>query len=186
VSESISPAPEARAGRLVLETARLRLRELTPDDLPFVATMMGDPEVMRFYPKVLTTAEAKGWLDRQLARYAADGHGLWLVQDRETGEPRGQVGLAMQDLDGTREPEIGWLIHHPFWRQGFASEAARGVLRWAFAHRDWDHVISLIRPENTPSQGVAYRLGMAPMRRAMFHGYDHHVFRLWRPLAPDA
>ena len=164
----------------MVETARLLLREMSPDDLAFVALMLGDDEVMRFYPKALTRDESKGWLDRQLARYARDGHGLWLVEDRQTREPVGQVGLAMQEIEGQREPEIGWLIHRPYWRRGYASEAALGVRAWAFENLEEDHVISLIRPENVPSQGVAYRIGMAPVRRAIFHGYDHHVFRMQR------
>lgn len=137
--------------------------------------MLGDAAVMRYYPKALTMDEAREWLHRQLARYDRDGHGLWLVEDRATGEPRGQVGLAVQRVEDAREPEIGWLVHHPFWRQGLASEAAAAVRDLAFSW-GYDHVISLIRPENSPSQGVARRIGMRVDREVIFHGYRHLVF----------
>jgi RimJ/RimL family protein N-acetyltransferase len=77
----------------VLETQRLRLREMQPDDLDFVAAMLGDPEVMRYYPRVYSRADAQAWLDRQRKRYIDDGHGLWLVEERATGMPAGRVGL---------------------------------------------------------------------------------------------
>jgi RimJ/RimL family protein N-acetyltransferase len=155
---------------------RLAFRELTPGDLDFVADLLGHPEVMRYYPKVQTRDEAMAWIDRQLGRYARDGHGMWLVSDRATGEPRGQVGLAMQEIDGVAEPEIGYLIHRPFWRQGLATEAALATRAWAFETRGLPRVISLIRPENLPSQGVAGKLGMTPGKRALFHGFEHIVF----------
>jgi RimJ/RimL family protein N-acetyltransferase len=155
---------------------RLAFRELTAGDLDFVAAMLGHPEVMRYYPKVQTREEAAGWIERQLGRYARDGHGMWLVSDRATGEPRGQVGLAMQEVDGVAEPEIGYLIHRPFWRQGLATEAALATRAWAFEIRGLPRVISLIRPENLPSQGVAGKLGMTPEKRALFHGLEHIVF----------
>jgi [ribosomal protein S5]-alanine N-acetyltransferase len=161
---------------LVLETARLRLREMGDADLDFVAEMLADAEVMRFYPKCYSRDEARGWLYRQVRRYESDGCGLWLVEDRESGEPRGQVGLIMQEVDGCREPEIGYLIHRPFWRQGLAFEAASAVKRHAFDDRGADHVISLIRPQNLPSQAVARKLGLSPVRETMFHGYQHLVF----------
>jgi len=160
----------------ILETPRLVLREMSLDDLGFVAAMLGHPEVMRFYPKVYSRDEARTWLERQLARYARDGHGLWLVEDRATGEPVGQVGLLTQLVDGVEEPEIGYLIHRPFWRQGLASEAALGVRAWAFETLGHPRVISLIRPENLPSQGVARKLGMTPEKRAQFYGLEHIVF----------
>ena len=59
-----------------LTTPRLHLREMTQDDLDIVAGMLGDAEVMRFYPKVLSRAEAAQWIDRQIDRYRQDGHGL--------------------------------------------------------------------------------------------------------------
>ncbi len=167
-------------GRRVLETERLELRELTAGDLPFVAEMVGDAETMRFYPHPFTPLEARHWLQRQLDRYARDGHGLWLVVERKTGQRVGQVGLAIQDVDGIKEPEIGWLIHRRHQRKGFATEAGLGVRDHAFGTMGLDRVISLIRPINEPSQGVARKVGMDVERETDFHGYRHLVFAVRR------
>ena len=164
--------------RQILETPRLVLREMTLADLDFVAAMLAHPEVMRYYPKCYSRAEAEGWISRQTGRYNSHGHGLWLVSDKATGEPVGQVGLSPQVVDGVEEPEIGYLIHRPFWRRGLASEAAAGVRDHAFSVLGKAYVISLIRPENIPSQGVARKIGMQPGRMTQFGGYDHLVFKL--------
>ena len=164
--------------RYVLETERLRLGELMIDDIDFVAEMLGDAEVMRFYPKPLDRDESMAWIERQRMRYARDGHGLWLVEERATGTPVGQVGLAIQELPEwpvLRNPEIGWLLHHSFWKRGFATEAAAAVRDHARNVKGYD-VISLIRPENEPSQAVARRIGMTVRGTTPFHGYEHLVF----------
>ena len=167
-------------GRKVLETDRLELRELTPGDLAFVAEMVGDAETMKFYPHRFTPLEARQWLQRQLDRYDRDGHGLWLVIERESGRRVGQVGLAMQDVDGAKQPEIGWLIHRRYQRRGFATEAGRAVRDHAFRSMGLGRVISLIRPVNEPSQRVAERVGMVVERETDFHGYRHLVFIVHR------
>jgi RimJ/RimL family protein N-acetyltransferase len=153
---------------------------MTEGDLDFLAAMLGDAEVMAYYPKTLSRDEARGWLERQRARYAADGHGLWLVERKENGAPVGQVGLVMQEIEGERLPEIGWMIHRRFWRRGYASEAALAARAAAFGRFGYPRVISLIRPENVPSQGVARKLGMAPLRETTFVGLRHAVWGVAR------
>lgn len=166
--------------RTILETPRLALREMSRADLDFIAEMLADPLVMRFYPQTYSREEAAGWIERQLDRYVKHGSGLWLALDRATGEPVGQVGLLRQTVDGVEEPEVGYLLHRPHWSRGLATEAAAAVRDWAFEVRKEPYVISLIRPENLPSQAVALRIGMQPERETIFHDLRHMVFKRQR------
>ena len=169
--------PNRRPVAYLIETPRLGLRELTLDDLPFVEIMLSDPVVMRYYPAVLDRDGARIWLEKQLGRYQRDGTGLWLVEHAESGEPLGQVGLAVQTLPDGRHPEVAYLIHSAHHRRGYATEAAKSVHDFAFNTKRYPYVISLIRPENTPSQGVARKTGMMPGKIIKWHGMDHVVWR---------
>jgi RimJ/RimL family protein N-acetyltransferase len=166
---------------LILETPRLILREITPADLDFMAEMLGDPEVMRYYPKTEDRAGAAANIRRQIDRYAAWGYGPWLVENRQTGEPVGRVGLLRQEIEGVEEVEVGYMIHRPFWRQGFAFEAASACRDYAFKTLGRERVISLVRPENTPSQAVARKMGMQPEREIIHWDLRHLVFAMKRP-----
>lgn len=163
-----------------LETERLLLREIDPADLDFVAAMLGDPQVTRFYPKQYTRADAIGWIERQRARYARDGYGLWMVLLRVDRIPVGQVGLLRQQVNGTPMPEIGYLLARRFWGQGIATEAAIATRDYAFGELNFDRVVSLIHPDNVPSQGVARRIGMRPVGSALHAGLEHLVFAVDR------
>jgi RimJ/RimL family protein N-acetyltransferase len=167
---------------VILETARLRLREIVPEDLDFLADLLGDPDVMRFYPNTLDRAGTARWLERQLGRYERDGHGFWIVEDRKAGQSVGQVGLLNQQLDDGIHPEVAYLIHAPYQRQGYATEAALAVRDHAFQALDKSYVVSFIRPENRPSRKVARKLGMKPEGVIRWGGLDHLLFRVERRL----
>lgn len=170
-----------RGMKQIAETPRLTLREMSPDDLNFVAAMLANPEVMRYYPRCYSIEEAKTWIERQMRRYARHGHGLWLTLDKVTGQPVGQVGLLIQRVHGIEEKEIAYLIHRPFWRQGFATEAAMACRDYAFETLGRQQVIALIRPENAASQRVAQKLGLQPEPERVWHsGLEHIVFAIAR------
>lgn len=160
---------------IVIETARLSLREMSRDDLDYIAALIGDAETMRFWQRPFTREEAVAWVERQIERYATAGHGFWLLTDRESGEPRGQAGLINQQIDGALEHEMAYIVDKRFWRQGLATEAVSAIRDWGL--KRYDHVIAMIREANVPSQGVARKIGMKFWKRAMFHDLEHLVFR---------
>jgi ribosomal-protein-alanine N-acetyltransferase len=165
----------------VLETSRLILRQISMADLDFLAAMMTDAEVMRYYPKRYTRDEVEAWIHRQEEHYAKHGHGVWLVLDKLTCQPVGRVGLSQQMVEGVEMPEVGYMIHRPYWRRGLATEAATATRDYAFFKLDKPRVISLVRPINLPSQGVARKIGMQPEDHLVQHGgFDHLVFTVSR------
>jgi RimJ/RimL family protein N-acetyltransferase len=168
----------------ILTTERLNFRVMTPDDLDFVAEMVCDPEVMRFYPYVLDRAGAKEWLAKGIGRQERDGHSFWHVSDRHTGEPIGQVGLLLQEVDAVFEAEIGYLLRRQCWRKGYAREAACAVRDYAFNELGKDRVISLVRPVNVPSQRVALSYGAKPEKLVVWRDFEHLVFSCAREARP--
>ncbi len=119
-------------GKPVLETARLVLREMDLADLDFVAAMLAHPEVMRYWPRCYSREEAEDWVRWQQERYARHGHGYWLAIEKATGQPVGQAGLLTLVIDGVQEAALGYIVHRPFWRRGFAVEAAAASRDYAF------------------------------------------------------
>jgi RimJ/RimL family protein N-acetyltransferase len=165
---------------VVLQTPRLLLRELSLGDLDFVATMLAHPEVIRFYPQTYSRADAEAWIRRSLTRYEKHGTAFWLAVEKSSGEPVGQVGLLHQLVEGVEEVEVAYLLHHPYWHRGYASEAAVGVRDHAFKALDRRHVVSLIRPMNRPSIAVALKIGMRPGKLTLHGGLEHVVYRVDR------
>jgi len=163
---------------IVLETPRLVLSAMSLDDLDFMAEMLSDPWVMRFYPKRLNRHEAAASIRRMLDRYARYGYGPWLVREKSAGRPVGRVGLMPQFVNGAHEIEVGWMIHRPFQRCGFASEAGRACAVYALERLHAQRVISLIRPENLPSAATALKLGMTHAGTTLHADLQHDIYEL--------
>ena len=145
---------------MILETERLLLREMTQDDLPALQGILQDEETMYAYNSAFDEAETQAWLDRQLSRYAQYGFGLWAVVLKESGGMIGQCGLTMQPWRGDEVLEVGYLFNRAFWHHGYATEAARGCMEYAFDRLGAKEVCSIIRETNLPSRRVAERNGM--------------------------
>lgn len=147
----------------VIETERLLLRRLTPDDLDALFALYRDPEVRRYFPDgTLTYEETKAELEWIIdVYYGQYGWGLWATIHKPTGAFIGRCGLLPWTIDGQSEVEVAYLIAKEYWGQGLGTEAAQAILRYGFEQVGVSRLVCLIEEENQASQRVAAKIGMA-------------------------
>jgi RimJ/RimL family protein N-acetyltransferase len=150
----------------VMTTERLRLRRFTAEDVDNIYSMVSDPEVMRYYPGVRDYDGARKWLDFTLAGYDLNGYSFFAVERNHDGAFVGQVGLLhWDDVDGRPDVEVAYMLKRAHWGHGYASEAARASISWAFENLESDRVVSFIDVQNAPSIAVAERNGMKRLKQ---------------------
>lgn len=185
--EDLAAALERLAARNatlpVRRTERLLLRPWQEADREPFAALNADPEVAEFLPAPLTRAESDQLVDRLRVDLARRGFGMFAVAHREARALVGMVGLAVPAWDSAAAfgvspaVEIGWRLARPFWGQGYAYEAARDVLAWAFGELRLPRVLSWTTPSNRRSWALMERLGMARVGE-----FDHPRLEAGHPL----
>jgi len=165
---------------LEAETERLRLRQWIAADRDAFAALSADPEVMRYYPHVLSREAADRTVDAWSAELAARGWSNWAVARRDTGEFVGAVGITVPRRQLPFMPcvEIGWRLARAHWKQGYATEAARAALRLGFETLALEEIVSFTALVNTPSRAVMERLGMSDSGE----DFDHPALPEGHPL----
>jgi len=164
----------------ILETPRLTLREFRSGDVNALALTLSDAETMRFYPAPFDRVGVEDWISRNLRRYREQGHGLWAMILKSSGELVGDCGLTVQDAEDATEIEIGYHVRRDLWGQGLATEAARACRDLGFARLPAERLISLIRRENMPSRRVAEKNGMTVWKELNWRGLPHLVYAIRR------
>jgi len=141
-----------------LETERLRFRMLRESDFPTYEKWCASIDVMRYLGgKTLDRIAAWRHMAFFIGHWTLRGYGYYAVEEKSTGDFIGRVGFTNQQ--GWPGFELGWTIWPEYQGRGYATEAARMLLPYAFDVLDQPHVISLIHPDNTPSRKVAEKLG---------------------------
>ncbi len=100
---------------------------------------------------------------------------------KDSGELIGDCGCFVRELQGNIECELGWHVRRDRWGRGYATEAARHCIDFAFFKLGLKRVIALVRPENLSSCRVAEKNGMTCERVIFWRGYDHRVYVKQRP-----
>lgn len=164
-----------------MESERLYYRKLTKNDFDNLCKILQDDEVMYAYEGKFSDDEVGQWLDKMLWRYENEnGHGLYAVILKENNDFIGQCGLTLQDYDGKKVLEIGYLFRKKYWHAGYAAEAAEYWKKYAFEALGANEVYSIIRDSNIHSQRVAERNGMVKVDSFVKHykGVDmpHFVY----------
>lgn len=178
---------------ILVETERLLVRTWNPEaDAPQAFEFYGDLRVMRWLgavPKAFESEEhVRARLVQHVERFQGRPHdGLFpVVRKSDAKVIGGVIFREMPDADGagTGDYEVGWHFAVEAWGQGFATEAARGILAWgAEKNPTLTEVWAIAYPENVKSLAVMQRLGMTPVgMTTKYYGIEAMSYRLDLPL----
>ena len=145
----------------ILETERLILRQLTPDDAEFIFELLNDPSWIRNIGdrNIRTLDDACSYIrNGPMKSYDKNGFGLWLIVLKETDEPIGMCGLINRDT--LEEIDIGYALLPKFWAKGYAIEAARAVKEYAKGVVGLKRMVAIVDPANESSTRVLEKLGL--------------------------
>ncbi|MEO6468067.1 MAG: GNAT family N-acetyltransferase [Acidimicrobiia bacterium] len=168
------PAPES------FSTERLDARRPTPSDEEFFAATWADPQVAQWLGGVRDRSGVRALMTHFDDLWHHESHGVWVLDDRSTGEPVGWVLLHPMDFGGHTGTEIGWAIVADRWREGLASEAAARVAEIAYTDCALAEVISGTMTTNVASRGVMEKIGFSYDCDVEHAGLPHVLYRLDR------
>jgi ribosomal-protein-alanine N-acetyltransferase len=128
--------------------------------------------VLRYFPvpSLPSLEQVQRFLAGQAAHWEKHGYGNWGLLPEGKGEIIGWAGLQyLPELD---ETEVGFLLDHPFWGQGYATEAAQASLRFGFRELALDHIIALVHPDNLASRRVIEKCGLVYVETISLWGME--------------
>ena len=157
----------------LLETERLIIRSWIPElDAEQGFTIYGDPEVMHFIGNGQTEKSIDSQhknLTKATKRYQKlnNGSGFWALVEKQSREIIVGAILLKQLPDKNHQTsedyEVGWHLRRTAWGKGYATEAARGIIKYGFNVLNLLRIYSVVHPENYASVRVTQKLGMKPI-----------------------
>ncbi|MCM1355055.1 MAG: GNAT family N-acetyltransferase [Staphylococcus sp.] len=155
--------------RIYARSERLILRSWKPEDLAPFAAINKDEQVMKYFPSPLTDEETEAFYLRIQKEFESKGWGLYAVELRDSGKFIGYVGLHEIGFESWFSPgvEIGWRLDAAYHNRGYATEAAKEVLKLAEI-QGIESLYSFTAEINKPSERVMQKIGMEKIG-----GFDH-------------
>lgn len=148
-------------GHMIINTERLLIRKFKEEDWHKVYEYTSNPVVMKYIPEgVLTEEEAKSFVSKNSGETAEKFPVIFLEKNELIGH------IEFHPYFGNHTYEIGWVFNPKYFNKGYASEAAKAVLKYGFEEMKLHRVIATCQPENPASYRVMEKIGM---RREGYH-----------------
>jgi len=176
-------------GQPVFETERLVLRPFTLDDAPDVARLAGDPliaDTTAKLPHPYENKHAESWIGTHAEGFEKGTLLNVAITDREDGVLYGTTGLSIRTEH--RRAELGYWVGVPHWGNGYATEASRALVDWAFSDGNLNRVMARHMARNPASGRVMEKLGMrleGTLRRHVSRGDDFDDIVIYSILASE-
>ncbi|MDE6219099.1 MAG: GNAT family N-acetyltransferase [Lachnospiraceae bacterium] len=149
----------------IAETARLRIREITVEDVPQLYELYDDASITQYMEPLFADPEQERIYTREYIKnvYGFYGYGMWVLEDKERGQLIGRAGLEFKE--GFEGLELGFMLGVAYQHKGYAYEACTEILSYGVRELDQKTYCSFINEENKASIRLCERLGFAPQGR---------------------
>ncbi|WP_196894368.1 GNAT family N-acetyltransferase [Aureivirga marina] len=146
----------------IFKSKRLGFRNWKESDIPKMAKISGDAEIMRFFPAVATFEQTKEFVFRMQKMFEERHYCYFAVEELKSKKFIGFIGLCFQDYEAQFTPctDIGWRLDKKFWNKGYATEGAKRCLEYAFQVLELEKIIATAPKINEPSISVMKKIGM--------------------------
>ncbi|WP_238334677.1 GNAT family N-acetyltransferase [Kribbella amoyensis] len=169
---------------LTLESDRLLIRDWEEADAEAAVEIYGSADVAQWLSPAIERIDEVATMKRVLAAWVEAQPnfvlpaGRWAVLRKDTNELVG--GLLIRLLPPYEEDlEIGWQLKPSAWGYGYATEASRTLMRWAFTEGGIDELFAVARPHNERALATAGRLGMEWVGETdKYYGLNLQVYRI--------
>lgn len=160
-----------------LYTDRLSLRAPQKEDLDNIHLLGSDPEVMRYisYGKTQTLEAARRDLNKRI-RLSKGNTGYWITEEKESGRFVGW--MALKTLGRSSDYEIGYRLMRNMWGKGYATEASRCLIRYAFEDLQLEKVLAVCMPENQASRKVMEKVGLQYTGTGKYYNTHCVIYRI--------
>jgi RimJ/RimL family protein N-acetyltransferase len=165
----------------MIVTPRLLLRPWRDSDREPFAAMCSDPEVMEFFPSLLTREESDDLIDQIEAHRRQHGFSFFAAEWVGRVPFVGFVGIAHVLFEAPFTPavEVGWRLARPYWGHGLATEGAAAVLNYGLQKLKLEQIVAFAVASNIRSRRVMEKIGMTHDRQGDF---NHPGFPEGHPL----
>jgi len=157
----------------IIETERLRLREYTLEDAPFTLALMNSEQWIRnIGDRKITSVEiAREYIEKSyLPSYTVNGHGAYVVIQKETGTIIGACGLYKRP--NLEHPDVGFAFLPEYLGKGYGYESANAVMKYAKSTLNLTTILGITIEENTASRKLLEKLGLQQIDTIKMEGDD--------------
>lgn len=161
----------------ILETNRLLLRELNPNDAENFYRLNLNPNVIKYTGNSAfkNTQEARDFLENY-QDYKLNGYGRWAVINKETNKFVGWCGLKFEEMEN--KTDIGFRFFEEEWNKGYATESAMACLNYGFEKLNLKQIIGRAMKENTGSIKVLEKIGLKYEKDIDFNGKEAVIYKI--------
>ncbi|WP_068774844.1 GNAT family N-acetyltransferase [Paenibacillus sp. FJAT-26967] len=144
----------------IVTTCRLILREYEESDYEDALRIFSNPQTMSFWPEPFGVEQVRKWMVKSASNYKEFGYGRWVTALIGNNKMIGDCGFGHLEINGKVEVDLGYIIDHRYWKQGYGAEAAQACLDYGQSRLGFNRIVANMPYNHTASRKTAEKLGM--------------------------